>query len=138
MSCDAAARKIELQQPLARGLIIRRRKLPLLCGIAREARKVSARTMHFQVLGDDIPGAIDSDANRDFDLAMDRIACTAGDGGNLFMHHRRYRGLSYYRGLRRRRRGGLLRSNRIGIRPYGAAVASQHPAPGPDREQHHP
>jgi len=112
MSADAAARKFELQQPLAGGRIVSWRKLPLLRRVAGKPRKIRARTMHLQIFGDDVPSAVNGDANRDFNLATDRIARAARNGRNLFMRHRGCHGRRCYRGRRWRSHRGLLRGNR--------------------------
>ena len=138
MSADAAARKFELQQPLAGGRIVSWRKLPLLRRVAGKPRKIRARTMHLQIFGDDVPSAVNGDANRDFNLATDRIARAARNGRNLFMRHRGCHGRRCYRGRRWRRHRGLLRGNRSCNGPNGAGVASQHAAADPDREQNKP
>ena len=88
MPGDTVAGKFELHQPFARRRTIRRYKLPLSRGVRCKPCKVLARAVHLQILGDDISGPIDGDVNRDFNLAMDRPARAAGDGGNLLVQHR--------------------------------------------------
>ena len=137
MSGDTAARKFELHQPLARRQIGIRRKFPFLRSFGRKPRKILARTMDLQVLGNHISCAINGHANRDFDLAADRIARTARDSGNLCMDHRRGCGA----GLRRRIAAPPAR--RVVAKPSAALPAAgdgvpQQSAAAPEREQHQP
>lgn len=89
MSGGTASSEFEPQQPLAQNRIVRGRKLPLFGGFGCQAGEILAWAVIFDAFIDDVARAIDSHANRDRDMAVDRVAGLARNVGNYFMEHGR-------------------------------------------------
>jgi hypothetical protein len=89
VSGGTASSEFEPQLPLAQNRIVRGRKLPFFGGIGCQAGEILAWAVIFNAFIDDVACAIDSHANRDPDMAVDRFAGLARNVGDYFMEHGR-------------------------------------------------
>src|SRR6185437_1075103 len=86
LSADAAAAELEPQQPLARAARVRGES-PFSGGLLGQAGEILARAPIFELCADDFAGAVNGHTNAYLDVAVNRLARTAGDAWNLLMQH---------------------------------------------------
>lgn len=87
-SGHAGASELEPQYPPSRVLIVSWSEFPLSGGRGRQTGEILAWTGTFQSLINDIARTVDSHADRNIDMTVNRISCAARNLRDLFMEHR--------------------------------------------------
>lgn len=81
------AREVEVHEPLAAGLLVRRSELPLSGGFAGDASEVLAWPGVVEAVIDHVTRRVDRDAHCNLYVSVNGGECAVGDVGYLFVNH---------------------------------------------------